>query len=327
MIKKVQILAIPGVQLLDVSGPLDVFAEVNQQLGRPIYQLEVLAWQEMTIVTSSGVGLLATALMADRPDQQVDTFLVAGAPDIARFTPSSLLLSQIKQRALQSQRFGSVCTGALLLAATGLLDGHRVTTHWAIADTLCKEYPGVQVDADAIYIAEGPLRTAAGVTSGLDLALMMVEEDMGREVAMSVAAQLVMFFKRPGGQMQFSRLGRTSLSGRSALQDLQRWVTGNLSQVFSVQLMAEHMGISSRHLSRLFTQELGISPGEWLEQEKISHARFMLESSTLTPKQIAVQCGYSSIDILRRAFYRQLNTSPAQYRKYFQGKTDPHQAE
>ncbi|NMP29734.1 helix-turn-helix domain-containing protein [Rahnella sp. SAP-1] len=327
MIKKVQILAIPGVQLLDVSGPLDVFAEVNQQLGRSIYQLEVLAWQDMTIVTSSGVGLLATALMTDRPDQPVDTFLVAGAPDIARFTPPSLLVDLIKQRALQSQRFGSVCTGALLLAATGLLDGHRVTTHWAIADTLCKGYPGVQVDADAIYIAEGPLRTAAGVTSGLDLALMMVEEDMGREVAMSVAAQLVMFFKRPGGQMQFSRLGRTSLSGRSALQDLQRWVTGNLPQVFSVQLMAEHMGISSRHLSRLFTQELGISPGEWLEQEKISHARFMLESSTLTPKQIAAQCGYSSIDILRRAFYRQLNTSPAQYRKYFQGKTAPHQAE
>lgn len=320
MIKTVQILAIPGVQLLDVSGPLDVFAEVNQQMGRKIYQLEVIALDELKIVTSSGICLLAEQCLHQQSNAPIDTFLVAGAPDMAQFIPSETLLQAIHQRALNSQRFGSVCTGALLLAATGLLEGHRVTTHWAVAEILAHRYPGIQVDADAIYIAEGPVRTAAGVTSGLDLALMMVEEDLGREVAMAVAAQLVMFFKRPGGQMQFSRSGRTSLSGRSALQDLQRWAIGNLENVDSVKSLADHLSVSTRHLTRLFTQEIRLTPGEWLEQEKINQARFLLESSELSPKQIAAKCGYSSIDILRRAFQRQLKVSPAQYRTYFRNK-------
>lgn len=317
MIKTVQILAIPGVQLLDVSGPLDVFAEVNQQMGRKIYQLEVVALDELKIVTSSGICLLARQRLEQQTAPPIDTFLVAGAPDMAQFVPSETLVRAIHQRAINSRRFGSVCTGALLLAATGLLEGHRVTTHWAVAETLASRYPGIRVDADAIYVAEGPLRTAAGVTSGLDLALMMVEEDLGREVAMAVAAQLVMFFKRPGGQMQFSRSGKTSLSGRSALQDLQRWATGNLENVASVKSLADRLGVSTRHLTRLFTQEIGLAPGDWLEQEKINQARHLLESSELSPKQIAARCGYSSIDILRRAFQRQLKVSPAQYRTYF----------
>lgn len=320
MIKTVQILAVPGVQLLDVSGPLDVFAEVNQRMGRKIYQLEVVALDELKIVTSSGICLLAEQRLAQHTAMSVDTFLVAGAPDMAQFVPSETLLGAIRQRAINSRRFGSVCTGALLLAATGLLEGHRVTTHWAVADTLASRYPGIRVDADAIYVAEGPLRTAAGVTSGLDLALMMVEEDLGREVAMAVAGQLVMFFKRPGGQMQFSRLGKTSLSGRSALQDLQRWATGNLENVASVKSLADRLGVSTRHLNRVFSSEIGLTPGEWLEQEKINQARHLLESSELSPKQVAARCGYSSIDILRRAFQRQFNVSPAQYRTYFKNK-------
>lgn len=319
MIKIVQILAIPGVQLLDVSGPLDVFAEVNQQLGRKIYQLEVIALDNLQVVTSSGISLLAETRLCDTPSQKPDTFLIAGAPDISRFKPDSAELDAIKQRAMMSRRYGSVCTGAMLLAETGLLEGHRITTHWSIAETLSQKYPGIQVDADAIYIAEGPLRTAAGVTSGLDLALRMVEEDMGREVALNVAAQLVMFFKRPGGQMQFSRAGKSSIGGRSALQDVQRWVIGTLQDTHSVQTMANHMGVSTRHLTRLFTHEMSQTPSEWLEQARVNHARHLLESSLLSPKQIAAQCGYRSIDILRRAFIRQLNVSPAQYRQRFKG--------
>ena len=320
MIKSVQILAIPGVQMLDVSGPLDVFAEVNQLMGRPIYQLEVLALDELKIVTSSGICLLAETRLCENVPKKSDTFLIAGSPDMASFNPTSSQLEAISQRAKVSRRYGSVCTGALLLAATGLLEGHRVTTHWSIAETLAARYPTIMVDADAIYIAEGPLRTAAGVTSGLDLALMMVEEDLGREVAMSVAAQLVMFFKRPGGQMQFSRIGKSSLSGRSALQDLLRWVTANLHTTLSVQIMADHVGMSSRHLTRMFSQEINQTPGEWLEQARVNHARHLLESSDLTPKQVAARCGYTSIDILRRAFIRQLKVSPAQYRSRFRVK-------
>jgi transcriptional regulator GlxA family with amidase domain len=175
----------------------------------------------------------------------------------------------------------------------------------------------VNVEADAIFIAEGELRTAAGVTSGLDLALNMVEEDLGRETALDVASQLVMFFKRPGGQLQFSRHGQASLSGRSALQDVQRWVMNSLDQPHNVQSLAVHMGISVRHLTRLFNQALRQSPAEWLEQQRIFHARQLLETGEMAVKQVAAQCGFSSVDILRRAFVRQLSVTPSQYQKQY----------
>lgn len=216
-----------------------------------------------------------------------------------------------------AKRFGSVCSGALLLAAAGLLDDRRVTTHWSVAAKLSEEYPRVNVEADAIFIAEGELRTAAGVTSGLDLALNMVEEDLGRETALDVASQLVMFFKRPGGQLQFSRHGQASLSGRSALQDVQRWVMNSLDQPHNVQSLAVHMGISVRHMTRLFNQALRQSPAEWLEQQRIFHARQLLETGEMAVKQVAAQCGFSSVDILRRAFVRQLSVTPSQYQKQY----------
>lgn len=317
MVKNIVILAIPGVQLLDVSGPLDVFAEANTQLGRQVYRLQVMALDDRPVVSSSGVRLLADLQLLDKNLPPIDTFLIAGAPDLATFQPDMKILTALYHLAQKSPRYGSVCSGALLLGATGLLDGRRVTTHWAVAEKLARDFPLAQVDADAIFLSDGPLRTAAGVTSGLDLALNMVEEDLGREVAMSVAAQLVMFFKRPCGQLQFSRHGKASVSGRSALQDLQRRVMSSLDSPHSVQSMAAHMGVSVRHLTRLFNEEITLTPAQWLEQQRIARARELLESTTLAVKQIADDCGFSGVDILRRAFIRQLNVTPSQYRRFY----------
>jgi len=274
-----------------------------------------MSLEEANITTSSGIKILADLSINDQDLTPIDSFLVAGAPNIDDYRNHSSLASALVNHAQRSRRYGSVCSGALLLAGTGLLNGRRVTTHWAVAGRLAQEYPQILVEADAICIADGPLRTAAGVTSGLDLALMMVEEDLGRDVAMAVAAQLVMFFKRPGGQLQFSRHGTANLSGRSALQELQRWAMSTLDQPHHMQSLAQHIGLSPRHLSRLFMQELQLTPAQWLDQQRISHARHLLESTELAPKQIAAQCGFSSVDILRRAFIRQLNITPAQYRK------------
>jgi len=317
MIKNIVILAVPGVQLLDISGPLDVFAEANTQLDRQVYRLQVMALDDQPVVSSSGVRLLADLQLQDENQPPVDTFLIAGAPGLDTFQPGSEILSAVRHLAQKSVRYGSVCSGALLLGAAGLLDGRRVTTHWAVAEKLAQDYPLAQVDADAIFLSDGPLRTAAGVTSGLDLALNMVEEDLGREVAMTVAAQLVMFFKRPCGQLQFSRHGKASVSGRSAMQDLQRWVMNSLDSTHNVQTMAAHMGVSVRHLTRLFNQELSLTPAQWLEQQRIARARELLESTALAIKQVADDCGFSSVDILRRAFVRQLNVTPSQYRRFY----------
>ncbi len=317
MVKNMIILALPGVQLLDVSGPLDVFAEANKQRGREIYRLKVMGRDREMIQSSSGVKLIPDLSLDDGMAEPVDTFLVAGAPGIQSFTADPALLEALRRWTLNSRRFGSVCSGALLLAAAGLLSGRRVATHWAVAGYLAGAYPEVTVDADAITVADGPVRSAAGVTSGLDLALAMVEEDVGRETALAVAAQLVMYFRRPGGQTQFSRKGDASLRGRSALQDVQRWVQAHLGENHNVQTMAARMGLSPRHFSRLYHQQIGMSPGDWLEQTRVAHARRLLETGGLSLKQISAACGFSSTDILRRAFVRQLNTTPAQYRKFF----------
>jgi transcriptional regulator GlxA family with amidase domain len=211
-----------------------------------------------------------------------------------------------------------VCSGAFFLAAAGLLEGKRVTTHWAVADRLAEAYPSITVEADAIHVRDGRLRTAAGVTAGLDLALTLVEEDVGRDIAMKVAAQLVMFFKRPGGQMQFSRRGESLPAGRSALQEVQRFIAANPSSDHSVTSLAARSGLSPRHFARLFRSEVGVTPAAWVETARVAAARGMLENGRDSPKQIAVRCGFANADTLRRAFVRHVGVTPAEYRKRYE---------
>ena len=314
MPKVVGIFAVPGVQLLDVSAPLDVFAQANAECGKRFYTLRVIASESAPIRTSSGAQLLADWTVPDIPDR-IDTLLVAGAPGASRIALRTDVLAWLRSAAVQSRRYGSICTGAFILAATGLLKGRRLTTHWAAADTLAQAYPSLTVEADALYVRDGKLRTGAGVTAGLDLALALVEEDLGREIARRVAAQLVMFFKRPGGQLQFSRSGEARPAGRSVLQEVQRWVASHPELEHSVAELAKHAGMSARHFARLFRAEVGMTPAAWVEATRIATARQLLENGHHTPKQVAAKCGFTNVDTLRRSFARHVGITPAEYRK------------
>jgi transcriptional regulator GlxA family with amidase domain len=301
--------------LLDVSGLLDVFAEANMQAGADVYQLRVVGSALGAIRSSSGVRVVPDVVIGQKLTEKIDTLLVAGAPNMAEASPDRRVVDWVQEVAHGVRRYGSVCSGAFLLANAGLLNGRRVTTHWAVADKLAADFPSVTIDLDAIHVRDGRLRTAAGVTAGLDLSLALVEEDLGREVAMKVAAQLVMFFKRPGGQMQFSRKGEAVPIGRSALQEAQRWIAANPGEDLSIANLARRTGLSPRHFARLFRQEVGVTPAAWVQEARLAAARRLLESGDTVPKQVASQCGFANADTLRRAFLRVVGVSPAEYRK------------
>lgn len=320
MSHEIAVLAVPGVQLLDVCGPLDVFAEANRLLKRQVYTSKVISVGGLVVHASSGVRLAADMVLTETADYTPHTFLIAGAPGIDSFVPDAATLDSLTGLCERSKRFGSVCSGALLLARTGMLAGKRVTTHWACAGALAALYPTITLDADALCISDGRVRTAAGVTSGLDLALRLVEEDLGREIAVDIAAQLVMFFRRPVSQAHFVRSNRLSLNGRSALQELQRWVIAHIDVVRTVAEMAEHMNISERHLSRLFRQEAGITPGQWLERERVAKVKQLLEQKAQPAKTLAMQCGFSGADVMRRVFSRVTGMTPAAYGKLNRAK-------
>ncbi|WAS91687.1 GlxA family transcriptional regulator [Nannocystis punicea] len=319
--RTIGLLAIEGVQLLDVSGPLDVFAEANVQAGAAVYQMKVVAVRRGSVRASSGARLLPDIVIEDDPKAarlpRFHTLLVGGAPHAGDAPTEPLVLEWIRHTVPGARRYGSVCSGAFLLAEAGLLDGRRVTTHWAAADALAARFPKVTVDADAIHVRDGKLRTAAGVTAGMDLALALVEEDLGREIALKVASQLVMFFKRPGGQGQFSRREAPAAANRSALQELQRWVAAHPAAAHDVPSLAARIGVSARHLSRLFREEVRVTPARWVEAARVTAARQLLEEGNIAPKQVAAECGFSSVDTLRRAFLRVVGVTPAEYRKRF----------
>ncbi|MFA5957295.1 GlxA family transcriptional regulator [Hyphomicrobium sp.] len=315
--RSIGILALPGVQMLDVAGPLDVFAEANVQSGRQAYVTSVLAAAAGPLVSSSGLRVLPDVVLGLGKSAVFDTLLVAGAPHLGDTPADPALLDWLRRYAPRSRRFGSVCSGAMLLAATGLLDRRRITTHWAVAEQLARHFPDVNIEIDALHVRDGQVRTAAGVTAGLDLALALVEEDLGRDIAKKVASQLVMFFKRPGGQLQFSRRGETNPVGRSALQEIQRWVIANPAADASTAALAERAGLSPRHFVRLFSQEIGMTPAAWVETVRIDVARQMLESGE-RPKQVAASCGFGDIDTFRRAFQRQAGVTPAEYRRRYE---------
>ena len=314
---KIVILVSQDVQLLDVSGPLDVFAEASKQAGRSVYELLVAAARPGAVRSSAGARLMPDLVIGRDRCAGIDTLLVAGSPNADVVAPAQATIAWLRRSAQKARRFGSVCAGAFPLAATGLLDGKRITTHWAVARQLAAAYPLIQVDEDAIHVRDGRVRTAAGVTAGMDLALALVEEDLGRALAMKVAAQLVMFFKRPGGQLQFSRNEQVVVSGRSALQELQRWVVANPELDHSVVRLAERLQLSPRHFSRLFKKELAMSPAHWVEEARVAAARRALETGRCAPKEVAASCGFVNVDVMRRAFARCVGVTPAAYKRQF----------
>jgi transcriptional regulator GlxA family with amidase domain len=317
--KRIAILAFPRFQLLDVAGPADVFVEASRQLGQPrAYEVKVIGTDEGMLKSSSGLRLAVDATVATHRGR-IDTLLIAGSPNIDDMAIDARLQSWLQRQSRSVRRYGSVCTGAFVLAATGLLDGKRVATHWNSAARLAANYPQTCVEPDAIYVQDGKLFTSAGVTAGMDLALAMVEEDHGRELALRVARELVMFLKRPGGQSQFSAHLAAQTAERSGVRALQDYVLANLKSDLSVPALAAQAGMSERSFARIFRSETGTTPAEFVENARIDAARRMAEELDVPAKRLADAVGYASVDGFRRAFTRRLGVSLVEYRRRFVG--------
>ncbi|HYF17310.1 MAG TPA: helix-turn-helix domain-containing protein [Ramlibacter sp.] len=313
-------------QLLDVCGPLQVLSTANDELraaGRePLYDTLLRGSAAGAHRSSSGVVLEAQPLPRALP-RAPHTVVVPGGPGAwnPAGTPAAddtqPLVDWLRRHAPRVQRVASVCTGAFLLARTGLLDGRSAVTHWAACEALRGERPSVQVQQDAIYFRDGPYWTSAGVTAGIDMALGMVEADCGRDIAMNVAKKLVVFFKRPGGQSQFSSQLLEQSAGDERVARLHAWIGRHLREALDVPRMAEQLAMSPRTFARFYTRETGVTPARAVEQIRLERACRLIESRRQTLKAIAQQCGFGSEEVMRRTFIRHLRVSPSEYRQRF----------
>jgi transcriptional regulator GlxA family with amidase domain len=316
---RIVLLAPPGVQSLDVVGPAEVFWEAARRLGDPdAYQVQVMGTAQGPVCGTGSLRFLADRTIHD-PDEPIDTLLIAGDPSFDAIDPA--VIAWLRRRAPEARRYGSICTGVFLLAAAGLLDGKRVTTHWECADKLRAEFPNLIVDSDQIFIRDGALCTAAGVTSGIDLALSLLEEDHGRELALLVARYMVMFLKRPGGQSQFSAHLAAQASSRTGIQKIQEYVLENLSADLSVEALALQAGMSPRNFARVFRRDVNRTPAEFVEAARLDAARRMLVDSSTPLQRVAHICGFGDIGTMRRAFIRNIGINPLDYRKRFRSTT------
>ncbi len=317
MARRVAILAFPRFQALDVFGPVEVFSAADRLAGGGEYAVELVAPRAGAIETSSGVKVLPDrAARAVRLDS-LDTLVVAGGDGISAALEDRALVGWVGRAAARSRRACSVCTGAFLLAEAGLLDGRRATTHWAACDYFAERYGEVAVEPEPIFVRDGKVATSAGVTAGIDLALALVEEDLGPELAREVARLLVLFLKRPGGQAQFSGALGGPLASRPSLRALQEWIPGHLDEDLSVAVLAGRAAMSPRNFARAFRRELGTTPGAYVERLRVELARTRLEASDAPLGAVATECGFGTAETFRRAFQRHVGASPSQYRERF----------
>jgi transcriptional regulator GlxA family with amidase domain len=317
--RRVVIVAFPGLQPLDAVGPFEVFSGAGRAaagLGRTGgYEVTLASTDGAPVRTESGLGLCTVPL----PDagETVDTLVLPGGHGVEAARRDEALMTWVAAVAPGCRRVATVCTGAFLAAAAGLLDGRTVTTHWASAGRLAAEFPAVQVDADPIYLRDGAVWTSAGVTAGIDLALALVQDDLGSQVAQTVARWLVMFLHRPGGQTQFASPVWVPRAERSAVRAVQGLVESSPGGDHRLPVMASTAAMSVRHFARVFHKEVGQTPGRFVERVRLEAARDELESSDGTLDVIAERCGFGTAETLRRVFQRRLNVSPDSYRRRF----------
>jgi transcriptional regulator GlxA family with amidase domain len=325
--RQIAILVYPGVQSLDVTGPLEVFAGAESLVstdgsGRRGYEVQILSRDGAPLETSSGLTIKPHAATRDAP-ARIDTLIVAGGAGQAAACADRDLLDWIVTTSRSSRRTASVCTGAFLLAAAGLLDGRRATTHWASADWLQRSYPAIEVDPDPIFVRDGSpsgddaIWTSAGVTAGMDLALALVEEDLDRDAALTIARHLVLFLRRPGNQSQFSATLVSQQPEREPLREIQRAVIEDSAADHSVEAMAARAHMSPRHFARAFRAEVGVTPARYVERVRLEAARRHLEDTAEPISTVAAACGFGTAETMRRAFLRTLDVGPAEYRRRF----------
>ncbi len=304
--------------MLDIAGPLQVFATANvisTRTGQPVpYVTQVIAGNGALVTTSAGLPLMTSPLPSAR--SKVDTLIVAGGPGVRSAAQDATRVRWVRTHAGSARRVASVCTGAFLLGAAGLFDGRRAVTHWTECSELARRCPEAKVESDPIFVRDGAVWSSAGITAGIDLALALVEEDLGRDLALAVARHLVMFLKRPGGQSQFS----TALSLQMAddrFGALHEWITDNVARDLSLPALAERAGMSERTFSRRYVEATGHTPARAIERLRVEAARRLLSDTRLPVKRVAERCGFGSEETMRRSFIRILSATPQDYRARF----------
>ena len=308
--RTVGVLIFPDFQLLDAAGPIAVFDTAARECTPPCYRLRVMAGTAGPVTSSSGVELIAQTFS----DDPLDTLIVAGGSGSREVSACPQTLAFIRAAAARAKRIASVCTGAFILAAAGLLDGRRATTHWGRAAELARAFPLVNVEPDRIFIRDGQVWTSAGVTAGIDLALALVADDLGEAVAKRAAQQLVVYYRRPGGQSQFSALLEADRPG-SRFSPVLGWARERLDERLSVERLADHAAMSQRHFARVFTAETGTTPAKAIERLRLEAARERVESSAEPIEKIALHAGFRDPERMRRAFVRAFGQPPQALRR------------
>ena len=352
--RRITMVVYPGIQSLDLTGPYEVFATANRFVTDPPpsagllaptrhgrkpvvpYDLEVVARatdRKAMVRSASGLWIGVDRELPETPspgrratrpsvaliaaDRHIDTLVVVGGEGTQRAAVDPSLVAWIAAVAPTTRRVASVCSGAFILAAAGVFDGRRATTHWSECHTLESIFPQVVVEHDPIFVKDGNVYTSAGITAGMDLALALVEEDLGRDLALAVSRWLVMFVQRSGGQSQFSSQLAAQLAERRPLRELQGWIADNPSDDLSVHALARRVAMSPRNFARVFRDEIGTTPAQYVEEVRVEVARRLLETTDDAVDQVARDVGFGTVETMQRAFRRRVNVSPSDYRRHF----------
>lgn len=319
--KSIGIVIFGGCNIIDATGPAGVFGAANELakdrgVNIPPYHIHFIGSAIGPIATSAGPSLYATKAI-DLAADDIDTLICAGGVGTRAMSLDRSAVQDVANLALKARRVVSVCTGAFVLAASGILDGKRAVTHWAHCDNLAQRFPDVIVDPDPIFVRDDNVYTSAGITAGMDLTLALIEEDLGRSFATEVAKEMVMFLKRPGSQSQFSEHLRVQMAPDGNLKDVQLWVLKNLDEHHTVENLAERATMSPRSFYRHFKETTGITPSRFVAESRVDAAKRLLEESSLQIKAIAAKCGFGDEERMRRTFHRRIGVSPDDYRQRF----------
>ena len=315
---RVVIATFDSAQILDVTGPLEVFSSASRHVEGVEYATEVATVCGGPVRASCGLEFASTPIASITGP--VDTLMVAGGSGVGAAVLDDELLQHVRRLAGDARRVTSVCTGAFVLAAAGLLEGRRATTHWADCLDLANTYPNVTVDTDAIYVQDDHVWTSAGITAGIDLALALVAEDHGGAAATRIARQLVVYLQRSGGQAQFSVILAGQTADSRPVRDLLSWLRDHLTEDLSVPALARHVNLSERHFTRVFKAQVGITAADHVETVRMEAACRLLETTDRSIDEIARSCGFGTPETMNRTFRRRLNTTPGTHRHHFQDR-------